>query len=192
MKKLYVLFIAICALNFCSCSTEILLSANDYCLIKEVCDPNTKQCQKARCEDEYSHKCGNDFCSINKYACHNIHVWSISLERAKSLNLIENQYKQFHDFYSKIPNCPLKTKEIRPDEVCLNSAKCVYRPQIWSWVHVPLKYNLCPCNRGKFRTQCLNGEFCALDNSVCDVLKFKGLEKSLSDASNMGIKKCHV
>ena len=184
------LFFLVCIISVCVCSSEMMLSSSDYCLIKEYCNSKTKSCVKSRCEDEFDYKCGNDFCSSDKYTCDDIHAWSISLDKAKSLNLVEQQYRQFQEFFSKIQECPLKEYKWSPNDVCWNGSKCQSRSQIWSWIHVP-KYTTCPCNKGKYKTKCFNGEFCAIDGDACAELKIRNLDISEIDFIESGIKKCH-
>ena len=140
------------------------IKVTDFCYQISI----EKEVIKCKENKKYSYQCFEGLCSINRYSCQSIKLFSA----VKDFQRNEKSYlfflNNFESFVREIKDCPEPPKyEWNPNDVCLNTKDCMNTTiRIWSNL---LKPSECKC-KGKYNHKC-NSDYCASDKRACDYLK---------------------
>jgi len=143
------------------------IKVTDFCYQISI----EKEVIKCKENKRYNYQCFEGLCSVNRYSCQSIKLFSA----VKDFQKIENHYlffkNQYESFMKKIKDCtkPLKYKW-NSNDVCMNTNDCfkAHGYGIWS---ILMKPSECKC-KGKYNHKCNSG-YCASDKRACDYLKKK-------------------
>jgi hypothetical protein len=140
------------------------IKVTDFCFQISI-NNEVKKCPE---NNKCNYDCGKGLCSINRYSCQSIKLFSV----VKDFQRNEKSYlfflNNFESFVREIKDCPEPPKyEWNPNDVCLNTKDCMNTTiRIWSNL---LKPSECKC-KGKYNHKC-NSDYCASDKRACDYLK---------------------
>ena len=126
-----------------------------------------------KCQENvrYNYDCGQGLCSIDRYSCQSIKLFSTvkDLQRnEKSYNFFQNNFEAFVKIIKDCPDPP--EYKWSSNDVCMKTENCfkAYGYGIWS---ILMKPDECKC-MGKYKYKC-NINLCALNKKACDHLKHK-------------------
>lgn len=156
------------------------LKPDEICKLSNEC--NKPECTQSNCENIYPYSCGTHYCTVNRYLCQKFLIWTEVFNKFKEKQTVEKQINNYINFNQYIKTCPQKNWHI--NEVCLNTMKCAFKPQIWSLQYSKMKLSECPC-KGKYSFRC-GKEYCAVNQRGCD-----GLDKYSVKDIKKNITKCN-
>jgi hypothetical protein len=141
------------------------IKVTDFCYQISI----EKEVIKCKENKKYSYQCFEGLCSINRYSCQSIKLFST----VKDIQRIEMSYhffkNQYESFLNKIKDCTKPSKyKWNSNDVCLNTKDCLQTTfwRIWSTL---LKPGECRCKE-KYNYKC-NSDYCASDKRACSYLK---------------------
>ena len=158
IKKIIFLFFVSIKLIEC-------IKVTDFCF-HDIFQNKIIKCKETK---NYKYECGQGICSIDRYSCQSLKLFS----KVKHTQRKENEYiffqNQYETFVKQIKNCPESPKyKWNLNDVCLNTKDCLQTTfwRIWSTL---LKPGECKCKE-KYNYKC-NRDYCASDKRACDYLK---------------------
>lgn len=170
-------------------SEAFSLKKHDLCIrIQNKCkghyDSNHNyetKCEKTKCEGKLGHKCGSDYCAVNKRSCDTVFNLMFLLRSYKGLLLFEKELEKYTDFIQKINFFPTDMNQIQESDICLNGAGCVFKSgfSLIGRNDVINSVN-CPCKKEN-SFEC-GDKYCTDHSNTCDGFKQNGV--------NFTIKKC--
>ena len=167
----------------------VVLSAAPYLKCTKLSDFCFQKIVDQKCSGNYGFSCSPGLCTVTRFSCHSIKIWSLILTQYKTEKAYKKASAYYELFIVSIQECPEFVPKVwSTNDACLNSQKCI------SNIRLPFrlsssKFNLtklaqCTCN-GKLSFTC-GKPFCALDKSACNGLK----DISPVKAFDIGVKVC--
>ena len=149
-------------------SHVLSINSNEFCLNKnKQCQGlYSKKCQQLKCSSIQHHnhhyECSADYCAASKKACQYL------LKILKSTQ--SKQKEKYQTFKQNISVCssPLKSYELKSDDLCLNTRSCMYM-ETYLTDENGKKNLVCPCF-GKYNYHC-SLHYCSVNNIACDSFK---------------------
>ena len=157
-----IIFILILSIKLIQC-----IKVTDFCFQISVNN------EEIKCKEhyKYNYDCGKGLCSINRYSCQSIKLFSALNDFPRNEKSYLFFLNNFEKFIRIIKGCtkPLKYKW-NSNDVCMNTNDCfkAHGYGIWS---ILMKPDECNCT-GKYKYKC-NSNLCALNKKACDHLKHK-------------------
>jgi hypothetical protein len=157
IKKIIFLFFVSIKLIEC-------IKVTDFCF-HDIFQNKIIKCKETK---NYKYECGQGICSIDRYSCQSMKLFSTIKDTQK----IEKNYRFLENYYetflSQIKDCPTPPKyKWNSNDVCLNAKDCLKTTlwRIWS----TLLTSQCKC-KGKYDYKC-NSDYCASNKQACNHLK---------------------
>lgn len=159
------MFIKIIFLFFVSIKLIECIKMTDFCF-HDIFQNKIIKCKETK---NYNYECGQGICSIDRYSCQSLKLFSKVKDTQKSeknYRFFENYYEKFLSQIKDCPKTPLKYK-LNSNDLCLNARDCFQAIRLlWSSI---IKKGECKC-KGKYDYKC-DSDYCASDKQACDHLK---------------------
>jgi hypothetical protein len=158
IKKIIFLF-------FISIKLIECIRMTDFCF-QDIIENKIIKCQETK---NFSYECGQGICSIDRYSCQSMKLFS----KVKDTQKNEKNYRYFENYYdtflNQIKDCPAPPKyKWNSNDVCLNARDCFHTIRLlWSSI---IKKGECKCKGNKYNYKC-NSDYCASNKQACDHLK---------------------